>query len=137
MKRNLSDLKHQSLAPVVGEMKFSQNKKLKATPYILNDEELRRDWDYIHEQHYKKIILDFLLIMLSLLKSLTIMLYILFIQVMILLNTLYLTMLYLLKQHDTYFILSSYDLNLGMDCLRLQQKDGILHEFGDLKIAKV
>lgn len=54
MKRNLSDLKHQSLAPVVGEMKFSQNKELKATPYILDDEELRRDWDYIHEQHYKK-----------------------------------------------------------------------------------
>lgn len=52
MKKSLS--KNSIQAPATGEMHFSEHKELKATPYILNDEEIRRDWDYIHEQHYKK-----------------------------------------------------------------------------------
>lgn len=52
MKKSLS--KNSIQTPVTGEMHFSRHKELDAAPYILNDEKIRRDWDYIHEQHYKK-----------------------------------------------------------------------------------
>lgn len=43
---------------MAGEMHFSSKDKIIASPYILNDEEIRRDWDYIHEKAGKESNLD-------------------------------------------------------------------------------
>ena len=45
------------IVPIVGELKFPD--KLIAAPYIINDADIRRDWDFIHEKYAKENNLKF------------------------------------------------------------------------------